>query len=172
MMESRGLIAFIKNIFKPLRKNDDITYEDIETILAHGMNAASVGNKQPWHFIVIKDEFKLMDMLDFHPYAKILKTALIAILICSDERREQDQNLWVQDCSAASQNILSKAKELGYGATWLGLYPREDRIVGMRRLFAIPPYAKPFSIISINSQGDIQKKRESFNEFLVHYEKW
>ena len=62
----------------------------------------------------------------------------LAILVCGDSRYERYPDFWVQDCSAAVENILLAAHALGLGAVWAGVYPMKDRIEGFRRLFALP----------------------------------
>jgi len=101
-----------------------VSKEDINTLLEAAMQAPSAGNQQPWEFIVIDDR-KILDVIpDFHPYSKMLKESPIAILVCGKIDATKYCGYWVQDCSAATQNILLAAHGVGLGAVWLGIYPK------------------------------------------------
>ncbi|MEW6065386.1 hypothetical protein P378_12030 [Desulforamulus profundi] len=52
----------------------------------------------------------------FHPYAYMLGGAQVTILVCGDESLEIVKGYWVQDCSAATQNIILEAHAKGPGA--------------------------------------------------------
>ena len=95
--------------------------EMIEQILRAGMAAPSAHNKQPWHFIVIDNKDTLLEIPKFHPYSNMLKEASHAIVVCGDSTIEESEGYWVQDCSAATENMLLMAQELGLGACWLGV---------------------------------------------------
>ena len=116
--------------YKATPISEAVVYE----LIRAGMNAPSAGNAQPWHFVVIRERQLLDAVPEFHPNAQMIKEAPMAILVCGDERLEKYHGFWVQDCSAATQNILLAAHDRGLGAVWLGIYPLEERVVGMRRL--------------------------------------
>jgi hypothetical protein len=96
--------------------NQDVSKEDLNDLLRAGMQAPSAGNEQPWHFIVIDDPELLKKIPEFHPYAKMLNEAPLAILVCSDRNLEKHRATWLQDCSAAIENILLTAHAKGLGA--------------------------------------------------------
>ena len=97
------------------------------------MAAPSAGNQQPWHFIVIDDREILSEIPKFHPYSKMLNEASCAIVVCGDVTLQRFEGYWVQDCSAATQNMLLMATELGLGSVWLGAYPREERVEALKK---------------------------------------
>lgn len=72
-----------------------------------------------------------------HPYAAMLTYASVARLVCGDLNSEKYKGYWVQDCSAARENILLAAMALGLGAVWTGVHPMADQVNGMRRLFGL-----------------------------------
>ena len=123
---------------RSIRKYTDQPVPDklVETLLKAAMSAPSAGNQQPWHFVVIRDRTILDAVPAFHPYARMMVKAPVAILVCGDEALEKSKGFWVEDCSAATENLLIEAQELGLGSVWLGLHPREDRVRKMRALVA------------------------------------
>ena len=104
-----------------------VTEEQLEEILRAAMAAPSAGNQQPWHFIVINDRSILKEIPKFHPYANMLNEAPYAIVVCGDTSVERHKSYWVQDCFAATQNMLLMHAEMGLGSVWLGcIYERKE----------------------------------------------
>ena len=120
-----------------------IPEDTINKLLEAAMSAPSAGNQQPWQYIVIDDRSVLDDIPKVHPYSGMLKQAPLAIVVCGDMDRERHKGYWVQDCSAATQNLLIAARALGLGAVWLGVYPLEDRIKGISQLLNLPQSVIP-----------------------------
>jgi len=114
------------------------------------MLAPSAANQQAWHFVVI-DERELLDRIpDFHPYCPFIRQAPLAVAICGDLHRERlGGAFWVQDCSAATQNLLLAAHALGLGGCWLAVYPLAERVEGLRKLLVLPPHLIPLNVISL-----------------------
>ncbi|NHJ38485.1 MAG: nitroreductase family protein [Asgard group archaeon] len=153
-------------------KKQPVPDELIKKFLEVAMCAPSAGNEQPWHFIIIDDPLILCKIPTFHNHAKMLKDASIAILVCCDMNLDHHNGMWIQDCSAASENMLIAINAEGLGAVWLGIYPREERITGLRGLLDIPDYIIPFSLISIGYPAEKLLKANRYNESRIHYNKW
>lgn len=149
-----------------------ISDEQIEKILRAGMQAPSARNKQPWHFVVVKNRELLDKISVIHPYAYMLKEAPLGILICGDSKIEITIEYIVQDCSAATQNMLLAAHDLGLGAVWLGIYPREPRIKALRELLKIPENIIPISMIAVGYPNEKKTPENRFKPERIHYDKW
>ena len=166
----------MKEIFerRSIRKytDENISEELVEKLLRAGMAAPSAGNQQVWEFIVIKDRNVLEDITKVHPYSQMLKEANLAIIVCADTSREKYKGYWVQDCSAATENILIEAQHLGLGAVWLGVHPVEQRVNDIKGLFNLPEEAYPLSIISIGYPGEKKEPSDRFDENKIHYDRW
>ncbi|MBN1261068.1 MAG: nitroreductase family protein [Anaerolineae bacterium] len=155
------------------RYQDELISEDIVTqLLQAAMAAPSAGNQQPWHFVVIDDRALLDAIPEFHPYAQMLREAPLAIMICADLQNERHSGYWVQDCSAATQNLLLAAHALGLGAVWLGCYPREDRIAGLQNLFKLPESIVPLCVVSIGHPAEEKGPANRYNLERVHRNGW
>ncbi|MEM3041549.1 MAG: nitroreductase family protein [Nitrososphaerota archaeon] len=149
-----------------------VPYELIDELLKAAMSVPSAGNEQPWHFVVI-DDHKIIDKIPkFHPYSSMLTGASAAILVCEDLKEEKHPGYWVQDCSAATQNILLAAHAKGLGAVWLGVYPMEERINGLRALLGIPEHVVPFSLISIGYPAERKPPANRYNASRIHKNRW
>jgi nitroreductase len=92
-----------------------------------------------------------------------------AIIVCGDSQGAKYKEYWNQDCAAATQNILLTIDELGLGGVWLGVYPREDRIHSLQKLFSLPNYIIPFSIVAL---GKPKERKPPNDRFLNNRIKW
>lgn len=151
---------------------DSVSDELITKIIQAGMQAPSTRNQQPWHFIVIKNREILEEIPKFHPYSKMLKEAYLAIVVCGDLKLCSYKPSWVIDCSAATENMLLAITALGLGAVWLGVYPREERIIPLKKLLNLPEEVIPLSIISIGYPAEEKPKENRFKPERIHYDKW
>ena len=149
-----------------------VSEEDVNDLLKAAMAAPSANNCQPWHFIVLRDH-EIMDKIpEFHPYSKMLLQASVAVLVCIDKDLESTDGYGIQDCSAATQNILLAAHAKGLGAVWLGIYPREVRVNGMRELLNIPDSVQPLAVVSIGYPKEDKSAADRFDEKRIHYNSW
>lgn len=153
-------------------RHDPLEEKDIKDLLKAGMQAPSAKNEQPWHFIVIDDQNLLKSIPEFHPHAEMLQDAPLAILVCSDRKLETKRASWLQDCSAATQNILLAAHDKGLGAVWLGIFPDVDRVKGMQELLSIPADIRPVSLVAIGHPRSVPSPEDRFKENRVHRNKW
>lgn len=153
-------------------KDKEIEEEKIKKLLKAAVAAPSAGNEQPWHFIVIRDQKKLSHLAEIHPYAKMLKNAPLAIAVCADLDEQKYEGFWVQDCSAATQNILLEAVSLDLGAVWIGCHPAEDREKLISDYLEVPENIKTLSLISIGYPDEEKGRVDRLSDDIIHYEKW
>jgi nitroreductase len=102
----------------------------------------------------------------------MLKEAPLAILICGDESLQKYKGYWVQDCSAATENLLIAANAKELGGVWLGVYPIEDRVIGIRKLLGMPDNVIPFALLSIGYPAEQKPPANRYDESRVHHDKW
>lgn len=152
--------------------DEPVTDGEILAVLKAGMQAPSARNQQPWAFVVVRDRKILDEITQVHPYAKMLAQAQAAIAVCGDTARQQAEGYWVQDCSACTQNILLAAHALGLGAVWLGVHPREERVVEIRRLLELPDTVFPLGLISVGRPAEVPEHQDRFDISRVHVDRW
>ncbi len=108
--------AVLENIAerKSVRKylNKSVEEDKIDAMVKAGMAAPSGMDRRPWEFVVVTDRVALDSMAAKLPYAKMLTSVPLAIVVCGDTTRS---SYWYLDCSAATQNVLLAAEALG---TW------------------------------------------------------
>ncbi len=152
--------------------SEPVSESDVEAMLRAAMAAPSAGNEQPWHFVAIDDRIILDVIPKFHPYATALNSATFAVVVCGDLSLERYEGFWVQDCSAAIQNLLLAIHGLGLGAVWLAGYPVEDRVENLRKLLGIPKGVIPLAIIAIGHPAEKKSRTDRFNPERIHRNVW
>jgi nitroreductase len=153
-------------------KTEPVLECDLHDLLKAGMQAPSAKNEQPWHFVVIDQIDLLHSITEFHPHSKMLLNAPLAILVCSDRKLEKKRSSWLQDCSAATQNILLAAHAKGLGAVWLGIFPDADRVTGIKNLLSLPKDIRPVSLIALGHPVFVPQPEDRFKEERIHRNCW
>lgn len=149
-----------------------ISADTLETLLKAGMAAPTAVNKQPWAFVVTTGRDALDSLATLQPR---LKTAAAAITVCGDMTRAiegEGRDFWVQDCSAATENILLAAHALGLGAVWTGVYPIAERIDNVSHALALPDSVVPMCIIAVGYPVADQEPKDKWDPSKVHYQRW
>jgi nitroreductase len=144
----------------------------LQEVIKAGMYAPSAVNKQPWHFILVRNKQQLNRIASVHPYASMLPGASAAIVVCGDEQLANTPAYWPVDCAAATENMLIAAHGLGLGGVWLGVYPREERIEAIAKLFELPGHIHPFAIISLGYPAEAKPLPDRFKAERIHFETW
>ena len=148
-----------------------VSDEVLKELLEAAMCAPSGGNRQPWCFVVINDRKVMNEIPKYHAYSQMLREAPVAILVCCDSDSQLGE-LGVQDCSAATQNILLAAHAKGLGAVWLGIYPAEAMVTATKKLLNLPEHIIPISLISIGYPAEQKPQPDRYRADRVHYNQW
>ena len=149
--------------------NRPIETEKVENMLRAGMAAPSGKDRRPWEFIVV-NERDLLDSLGANlPYAKMLASAPMAIVVCADETKS---DYWYLDCSAAAENILLAAEAQGLGAVWTATYPYKERMEVVSRVLQTPSQVKSLCVIPVGYPAGEQLPKDKWDESRIHYNKW
>ena len=165
----------IINTRRSIRKYLDkaVSDEDILKILKAGMQApGSRLGAEPWEFVVIKNKETLAELAEIKPR---VKTAPVAILLVANIERAFYKLHWQQDMSAAAENMLLEAVNLGLGGLWNGVAPTEDTMQKVADLFGLDnENQKPFCVITLGYPADgwENKFMDKFDEERIHYEKY
>lgn len=154
--------------------NQPIAQDTLAFLVKAGMAAPSAVNAQPWAFVVVTEKEVLDSLNAVKPWFN-LKTATAAIIVCGDMNKAMDgigREYWIQDCSAASENILLAAHAYGLGAVWCGVYPNTDIISGVSGVLNLPENIIPLNIITLGYPAENPEPKDKFKSENIHYQKW
>jgi nitroreductase len=153
--------------------NKNIDSEKINSLLMAAMAAPSAMNKQSWEFIVVKDKITLEQLGNIKNGAHMVKDAAMAIVVCGN-LEETINDYWVQDCSAASMNILLAAHSMELGAVWTEVYNSKMELVNkVKKILNLPEYIIPLNTIAIGYPKKMNKENNvKYAKDKIHYEKW
>jgi len=87
----------------------------LEQIVDAGRLAATARNVQPWHFVVVTERSVLDKLAEVCEYGKFLAQAPACIVVFCDA----EAKYYLEDGSAATQNMLVAAHALGLGSCWI-----------------------------------------------------
>lgn len=149
-----------------------VSADTIEMLLRAGMAAPTAVNKQPWHFVVINDR-EVMDKLGGEGrQSQMWKESPLAIAVCGDMEKALEgpaQAFWVQDCSAATENILLAAHALGLGAVWTGCYPMVERMTNVSQVLNLPDNLVPLCVIVMGYPNESPEPKDKWKPANVTY---
>ena len=159
---------------KSIRKftGEQVSEENLKTILKAGFSAPSAHNYRPQHFVVVRENATLEAIANFHPYGKMLPGAGCGIIVCGDTEKQNSIGFLVEDCSASIQNMLLAAHGLGLGAVWCGLYPVTELTEPMAKLLKLPETVIPVGIIALGQRAQDREAADRYEEDKVHLEEW
>lgn len=150
----------------------DISRETLTELVRAGMAAPTARNRQPWQFIVVSDRAAMNSLSEKLPYAKMLASASAAIVVCGDmdiARAGESENMWMLDCSAATQNILLAAESMGLGAVWTAAYPYADRIAIVSEVLKLPAYVVPLCVIPVGRPVGSDRPKDKWKPERLHW---
>lgn len=139
-----------------------ISHEHLLQIVDAGRLAATGSNRQPWEFIIITER-EMIGRLKVAALWMEQAAAIIAVVMDPSSR------WWVEDGSAAIENMLIAATALGYGSCWLEGYTLkyEDEF---KILLKIPPEKRLLSLVPIGVPVEWPSKEKKPLETVVFWE--
>ncbi|MBE6414113.1 MAG: nitroreductase family protein [Verrucomicrobiaceae bacterium] len=167
---------FTRRSIRAYDSSKRVSKEQLNDLLDAAMHAPSAMDAQPWEFLVATDETAINTIMASHPYCSSLKDAGAAIIVCGNLDKEFKTpcgGYYQYDCSAATQNILLRAKELGLGTCWCGVAPEVERMQAFRNSLGIPANVEPMAFIIIGYPAEDPKlEKPRFDETKIHWQKW
>jgi nitroreductase len=139
-----------------------ISREDLEKIVDAGRLAASGSNRQPWEFIVVTDR-ELINQLTVVGKWMEKAGAIIAVVLDPYSR------WWVEDGSAAIENMLIASTALGYGSCWVegDSLPREEEF---KTLLGVPKGKRLLSLVPVGVPEEWPTIEKRSLESVLHWQ--
>lgn len=149
---------------------DAVPEEYIDQLLHAAMSGPSACNMRPWEFYVITNQEILTELRGASKFTKI--KAPLAIVVCGNLKKALPLKMaeyWIQDCSAATENILLRVTDLGLGAVWCGIHPQEKAVKKVSDLLNLSNKEIPLGLIWIGHPAEEPEARDQYDEKKIHY---
>lgn len=153
--------------------DQEVEKEKLILLLKAAMAAPTAANRQPWEFIVVNDKERLNELRGTLRAGQY--NAPVAIVVCGNMKlafSNQDKEIWTQDCSAAIENMLIAAVELGLGSVWIGLYPTPSKCAPVSKVLNIPEHVIPMSVVYFGYPGEFKEPRTQYNEERIYWQEY
>jgi nitroreductase len=149
-----------------------INDETLKIILSAGMTAPSAMNKQPWEFVIVKDDNLKKEVAKISQYAQMTLQSPVSILVCADIEKAFLDNHYL-DCAASIQNMLLAATALGIGSVWTGISKEKgEQKESFKKIFNLPKHIEPIAYIVLGYTEQNFEKRDYFDAKKIHNDKW
>jgi nitroreductase len=177
-MDVLGAIRNRRSIHHFIR--EELSDEEVMTLLEAARWAPTAGNLQPWRFIVVRKAETVEALISaaYPGYSlNFLRNASVVIVVCADERvyhkrskmyQDRGPDLFcLQDTAAAIENLLLAAVALGLGACWVGAYYEEP----VRQHLNLPGSVRPVALVPVGrTRSNPKPPPKRALEELIHYE--
>jgi nitroreductase len=171
-INSGGKGATIMDLMEAIRKrrsirkfsSSPIPKPDLEAIVDAGRLAATGNNRQPWSFVVVTDRKMIGGLKEAGAWIE-QAAAVIAVVMDPQSR------WWVEDGSAAIQNMLLAATGLGYGGCWVegDLQSREEKF---KKMLGVPEQKRILALLPFGIPADSPTKEKKPLAEVLHWEKF
>lgn len=151
---------------------DPVPDDAIQAALRAAMHAPSANNEQPWHFLRITTGEDLDFTARAHPYAAMCRQAAGAVLVCADPALFRSGDMWIQDCAAATENLLLALHAQGLGGVWVGVFPRPERMAPLADHFGLPPQIIPFALVPFGRPAGSAPMPPRELQGRIHRDRW
>lgn len=144
----------------------------VNKMLRAGMAAPTARDNRPWEFFVVTNPDIKNKVAETSKNAGMAAKAPLLIVVCGNMDKEPEGvggEYWIQDCSAATENILLAAHSFGLGAVWCGVYPIQERVESVREILDIPVNMIPLNVICIGYPDGETSPKDKWNPECVRY---
>lgn len=154
---------------------EKISAEQIDTLLRAAIAAPSALNKQPWAFVVVTDEKIIAQLGEALPSSRCSNHPACAFIPCGDLSKTIEGDLaafWINDVSAATENLLLAAHAMGLGAVWTALHPDMNRVTMVQQLLGLPEHIIPLCVVPVGIPAEQPAVKDKYKPENIHYNGW
>ncbi len=150
-------------------RKDPVEDEKIMKCLEAARWAPSASNRQPWHFVVVRDDKTRKKLADMHPYGRFMKESPVVVVVLGDP--EKHPKYYLYDPCVAIQNFLLAAYAQGLGTCWMGVI-NVDFEGDMKALLNIPERMRILCCVSVGYPDEKPVSTRKELSEIVSYEKY
>lgn len=140
--------------------------EVIEDIVDCARLAATAINIQPWRFVVVQDAATRKQIADTTDYGKFIEQAPVCIAVFCE-----DTKYYLEDGSAATQNILNAARAQGLGACWVA-GDKKPYASKVGEMLGVPKDHKLISLIPMGYPAQVPSPAKKPLSEVLHWERY
>ena len=175
VMENQAINTILTRVSVREFTGEKLSEAQLDTLLRAAMAAPSAINKQPWAFIVVTDEEKIAALGEALPYSRCSNKPAVAIIPCGDLSKAIEGemvNFWINDVSAATENLLLAAHAMGLGAVWTGLHPDMNRAKMVQDMLGLPEHIIPLCVVPVGVPAEQPEIKDKYKPENIHYNGW
>ncbi len=149
-------------------KDEPVSEQVFQSILEAGRLSPSAVNKQPWHFVVIKNQ-EAKEACSFGGYNKWTSDSDFIIVGCYKPSEVIMEHLTIMDVTIALQNMVCVSWLQGVGSCWIGAWDDSK----LRRVLELPADSKIVALVSFGVPDGVpnQPNKKPLKE-IIHYDTW
>lgn len=146
---------------------EPVSDESIDLLLKAAMAAPSANDVRPWAFVVVREAERRRALAAIKQWAFMCAEAPVVFAVLGNPNLSDH---WIEDCSAAAENLLLAAAGLGLGGVWVAIYPRTEYEKKVRALLNIPPLWRVLCLLAIGHPAEHKPPRTRYEANKVYYE--
>lgn len=152
---------------------EPVTEAQIDTLLRCAMAAPSAVNFQPWDFIVVTERALLDTIGSRFPNTRISENVQVAFVMCGNMEKTFPgaPDFWIDDVSAATENLLLAAHSMGLGAVWCGIF-HTDKVPGLQQILGLPEHIVPLCVVPVGHPAEDPEVKDKYKPENIHYNGW
>ena len=147
--------------------NAPVSDADIQTLLEAAMAAPSANDLRPWEFVVVRRPELRRRLADMKQWSYMAADAPVVFVVCG---HEQSSAHWVEDASAATENLLLAAVALDLGGVWVAVYPDQPREQYAREALGIPAELRVLCMVPVGHPAESRRADTKYDAAKVHYD--
>ena len=140
----------------------EVSESTVQRILEAAIRAPSAGNRQPWHFFVVRNAQAKRELAAAAGGQDFVAAASVVFVVCADPERsatrygDRGRELYcLQDTAAATEHILLAATALGLGGCWVGAFDEQAAALAL----ALPGHLHPVAMVPIGQPATAPAER-------------
>ena len=144
----------------------------VNLMLRAAMAAPTLRDMQPWHFVMLNRRKDIEAYAGNNHHSEMIRGAQVVIVVCGDTARMaqgQSREAWVQDVSAATENLLLAAHSMGLGAVWTTGYPVERKVGYIRQRLGLPGNLIPLASVLIGYPADNGQPKDKWDPAKISW---
>lgn len=150
-------------------RDEPISDGELDLLLQAAMAAPSANDRRPWAFVAVRSSQSRQALAGVHQWSSMCANAPLVMAVLGDP---QVSSHWVEDCSAATENLLLAVAALDLGAVWVAIYPNLDREASVRTILGIPEHFRVLCLVPIGRPLETKPPRTRYEQNKVYYDRF